>query len=141
MRARLAYARVRTASFGPDPTRSRTSLPIHIHRRYLEIALGGPEPQVMECNITGMCCPPAAGSDVTTQDLPAPETAHHTEQHLSLQEVRALGLIEQYCVGGDYWEDETIRKYRAAGLVRLLDNRIVVTEKGRQIAAGSVKRA
>ena len=96
----------------------------------------------MKCNITGMCCPPAARSDVTTQDLPATETARQidAEQRLSPQEVRALGLIEQYCVGWDYWEDETIKKCRAAGLVRLIDNRIVLTEKGRQVAGASLNR-
>jgi hypothetical protein len=52
--------------------------------------------------------------------------------------VRALCSIEQYCVGSDYWEDKTIKKCRAAGLVELIDNRIMLTDAGRQVAAAAI---
>jgi len=63
------------------------------------------------------------------------------EQGLSTRELRALGEIERLCFGQDYWEDETIRKYRAAGLVRLSGNRIVLTEAGCRMVAAAPSSA
>lgn len=80
-------------------------------------------------------------SNVTGRRPPAgpPESRRQIDggQGLSQQEVRALRSIERYCIGWDYWEDETVRKYRALGLVRLSGDRIVLTDAGWQVVAAA----
>lgn len=51
---------------------------------------------------------------------------------LSSRELRALSLIGEVFVSVDYWEDETIRLYRALGLVLSDGDRINLTAAGRQ---------
>lgn len=46
------------------------------------------------------------------------------------RELAALKSIDDYFVGTDYWEDETIRLYRGLGLVRTDGKRIKLSEAG-----------
>ena len=55
-------------------------------------------------------------------------------ESLSLEELRALHQIELFWVGDDYWADPTIQKFWTYGLVQLIGTRIVLTDKGLQIA-------
>jgi hypothetical protein len=73
------------------------------------------------------------GRNVIPEDPPRGRHPDVSDQSFSAREVRGLVFIGEAFVGVDYWDDKTIKRYRAAGLVRLIDNQIMLTEAGRQL--------
>jgi len=57
--------------------------------------------------------------------MPPIQIAEHTADDL-----RRLRLIAELSIGDEYWEDETIKRYRMLGLVSRKDGRIQLTEAG-----------
>ena len=53
---------------------------------------------------------------------------------LSSHELRALRTIAEVWVSADFWEDETIKRYRELGLVTRIGDRITLTVAGKQVA-------
>lgn len=51
---------------------------------------------------------------------------------LSERELSALKTIGRRYIGVDFWEDETIERYRRLGLVTLRGKRIILTAAGRR---------
>jgi len=85
--------------------------------------------------------PASTTRHVTPEDPPRSQLPDVSDQNFSAREVRGLIFIEESYVGRDYWDNETMKRYRAAGLVQLIDNRIVLTEAGRQLAAALIRRS
>lgn len=54
---------------------------------------------------------------------------------LSSRELRALQTIAETWVSADFWEDETIKRYRELGLVTCIADRIALTEAGQQVVS------
>jgi hypothetical protein len=52
---------------------------------------------------------------------------------LSAEEIAALKSIAAHRVGVDYWEDGTIKRYRALQLVVLEGDQIILTAAGRRL--------
>ena len=52
---------------------------------------------------------------------------------LSAEEIAGLKSIAAQRVGIDYWEDATIKRYRALQLVVLEGDQIILTEAGRRL--------
>ena len=63
---------------------------------------------------------PLTMADVTT-----------TENSLSIVDLRHLKSLDSYFMSDCYWEEETIRRFRALGLVSRDGKRIVLTDAGR----------